>query len=150
VTIRQTVGGARVVEWRKPRGRSHCEFHTQPFRTRESGGALRIRDHVTYAAALDPVVDIGARQLRCRWNHNGAKADRREHGFPERHDVCEHEENPIAPLHAGVTQITGNTPRAVEQFSERDRFRSLVRDDTQRDAPIALRELIEPVRGPIE
>src|SRR5262245_54526006 len=117
---------------------------------RELRGALRIHDHVPYAAALDSIVDVGARELRCRRDDDGSKTDCRKHRLPERHDIRQHDENAVAAFDARVTQIPRDPPRAIQHLIERYRLLSAVGDHTQGRPPIALREFIEPMRRPIE
>ncbi len=63
-----------------------------------------VGDDMPDPTAGEAVPKIGRRQQRRRRDHHGAELHRRQHGLPQRHDIAEHQQDPVAAPDAQVAQ----------------------------------------------
>ena len=84
----------------------------------EFPGLGRCRDDMARPASVEPVGEIvGCQQGRGRDDH-GAQFHRRQHDFPQRHDVAEHQQDAVAAVDAESAQTVGDAIRTFGQFGE--------------------------------
>ena len=121
----------------------------EAFELRSLGGS---GDHVARASALEPVGEIDRREQGGGGNDNGAQFHGRQHHLPERRHVAQHQQHPVAALHAQRAQSVGDPVGAFGQFGEGEAGGAVAHDLQgglvgQRPT----RQLgVEPVERPVE
>ena len=116
-------------------------------------GVGPVRDQELRLAALEPVSDVGGRELRHRRNQHEAELHRRQHRHPQLRRRAEHHQEPVAALRPDRAQAVGEAGGAAGEFAEAADLDLVVSDDLQRGPrdPISGREFgVEPVERPVE
>ena len=130
----------------------------------ELGGAFGIGHHVADLAALQPVGQVGTAQLRGAGHHHDAELHGRQQRLPQRGDVGQHEQQPVAPASAERAKAIGHPVAALGELGERaPHLGPVLANQPERQALVALRRCtrgprrtaragvdVEPVQGPIE
>jgi DNA-binding transcriptional LysR family regulator len=111
--------------------------------------------HRLGVAAADAIGEVGFRQERRRRDHHRAELDRGQHDLPQRCDVAERQENPVAAPDAEGAQPVCRLAGAARHLAERRSALHAGRGfhDPQRRAIAAIgsiAEPIEPVDRPVE
>ena len=114
---------------------------------RDVGGG----DDVAHAAAREAVGKVVAREQHGRRHDHRAELHRRQHAFPERGDIAEHEQNTVAAAHAESAQRVGDAVRTFAQLrkGELGLARILV-GEPQRRALVATCHAVEIIERPVE
>ena len=128
----------RIVGRRRAVGReiARRDFSSSA-KSRQPGGALADRDaHGVLAAAgefvglgavgddeagasaREAVVDVRAAELRRRGDHDEAELHRRQRRDPQRRNVAEHQQQPVAALGAERAQAVGDARGGLGKFGE--------------------------------
>ncbi len=101
---------------------------------------------------LEPVEQVGPGEQRGGRDDDRAKLHRRQHHFPQRDDVAEHQQDAITPGDAQRAQAVRDAVRACGQLGEAQ-FRRAIADDLQ-CRPVGERTLrqlgVEPIERPVE
>ncbi len=121
----------------------------QPVELRRIG---RGDDQVAHAAAVEPVLQVARGQQRGGGDHHGAKLHGGQHGFPQRHDIAEHQQDAVAALDAEGAEAVGQAARRGGEFGEAARG-GTVAGDVQRGLVgerAAGEFTVEPVQGVVE
>ena len=108
--------------------------------------------HVPHVAPRHPVFQVGRLQQRRRGDDDRAQLHRRQHHLPQRDDVAQHEQHPVAAPHPEPAQPGRDLRRPRRQAPVADRLVGpVVADHPQRD-PVGMlgRDRVEPVEGPVE
>ena len=117
----------------------------------EFGGGIGGSNHMADAAARETVGKIVASEQYRRRHDHRAELHRRQHGFPQRRHIAEHEQNAVAAAHAERAQEIGDAVGAFAQLREgKLGFAGALVDQPQRRLRIAARHRIEIIQGPIE
>ena len=77
-----------------------------------------IGDDKAGASARETVVDVGAAELRRRGDHDEAELHRRQRRDPQRRDVAEHQQQPVAALGAERAQAVGEPRGGLGELGE--------------------------------
>ncbi len=115
-------------------------------------GFLRAGDDVPHAAARKTIKQIGLREQGGGGDDDGAELHGGEHGFPQRHDVAEHEQDAVAAADAERAQAVGEPVGAFGEFGEAA-LRRAVTDDFQRELASVVaggKFRVEPIQRPVE
>ena len=114
--------------------------------------AGRVGDDVPDLPAGHPVHQVGRLQQRGRRDDHRAELHRGQDDFPQRHDVAEHQQHPVAPSDAEVAQPRGHLRRPGRQFRVRQRHVGPVvgQDPQRRKVGVLGRDHVEPVQCPVE
>ena len=118
----------------------------------ELGGLAGGGHDMARPAALEAVGEIDRRQQGGRRNDDGAELHGRQHHFPERRHVAQHQQHAVAALHAQRAQAVGDAVGAFRQLGEGEARRA-VADDRERRLvrQRPARQLgVEPVERPVE
>ncbi|MCY1350237.1 hypothetical protein D9M69_364650 [compost metagenome] len=109
-------------------------------------------DHqVANLAALDAVAQVVGGQQGGGGDHHGAELEGRQHGFPQRDMVAEHQQDALATAHAQLAQVVGDAVGAFGQLGEAVALLAAVLlDDPQRRCLVAPGQRIEVVQRPVE
>ena len=75
--------------------------------TDEFARVRAVGDDEARAASREPIVDVGAGELRRRGDHDEAELHRRQRRNPQRRDIAEHQQQAIAALGAERAQAVG-------------------------------------------
>ena len=104
------------------------------------------------AATLEAIGEIDRREQGGRRDDDGAEFHRRQHHFPERRHVAQHQQHAVAALHAQRAQSVGDAVGAFRQFGEGEARRAVADDRQCRLVGLrSARQLgIEPVERPVE
>jgi hypothetical protein len=106
---------------------------------------------VTHPSAVDAVLQIGGREQRRRGDHHDAQLDRGQQRFPERHLVEEHQQEAVTLSGTPVVQEVRDAIRRGRELRERaDGLRSILVDDVQGGAIVAVGDGVEVVERPVE
>ena len=81
------------------------------------------------AAALEPVGEIVCGQQRRCGDDHGAELHRRQHDFPQRDDVAEHQQDAVAAFDAEGAQAVGDAVGPFGQFGEGEPGGAVADDD---------------------
>ena len=109
-------------------------------------------DDGPYAAALDPVREVGVGEQRGRGDHHRAGPDAAEHDLPQRDRVAEHDQDPVARLQPGLGEPAGHLTGSLGHLGVRPGvdLAVLLDDGQRRDLGLLDRERVEPVPRPVE
>ena len=104
--------------------------------------------------ALEAVAQVVGGQQRGGRDQHRAELDRRQHGFPQRQFVAEHQQDAVAAPHAQAAQVVGDLVRSHGELAERAlRLAAVLADDPQGgrigQCRIA-RHRVEMVERPVE
>ena len=121
----------------------------QPLEFRRIGG---IGNHETRAATGEAVLQIIAGQKRGGGDHHGAELHRRQHHFPQRHDIAEHEQDAITTLHAKCAEPIGDAVGRHRKLGKAALSRAIANDakcgaGTMRTSG---QLSIKPIKRPVE
>ena len=117
----------------------------------EFGGDVGTGDDVADAAAGKAIGEIVAGEQHGRRHDHGAELHRRQHAFPQRHDIAEHQQDAVAAADAEAAQRIGDAVRALAQLGEGELgLARILVDQPQRRLPIAARHRIEIIERPVE
>ena len=113
--------------------------------------AARVGQDPAHAAACEAVGEVGAGQQQRRRDHHHAELDRREHGFPQRHLVAQHQQHPVARLGAEARQEARDLGRAPRELGIAQlRLGTGLLDDVQCRRVVVGGDRVEPVGRPVE
>ena len=99
----------QLVKSRQPAGAPPTAMRASSRRRAlEFGRVGGVGDHETRAAARKPIGDVGAGELRRRGDDDQPELHRRQHRNPERRDIAEHQQQPVAALGAERSQAVGD------------------------------------------
>ena len=128
--------------------------------TRQQAGAAplelrrggRLGDDEAHAAARQPVIDVGVVELRRRRDDHQAELHRRQQRDPQRRDIAEHQQQPVAALGAERAQAVGDPRRSLRQFGEGIGLGPLAEQRQRRPRAVLARGefAVEPVERPVE
>jgi hypothetical protein len=107
-------------------------------------------------AAIEPVTQLFRRQQRGRGDHHHPELDCRQHGFPQRDDIAEQQQEMIAALEPLRAQEVSDLIGTARQRRERNFYLAVASGihDPQRGPILALRITrqfrVEPIQCPVE
>jgi hypothetical protein len=117
----------------------------------EFSGIVGAGHDMPHTAAREAVVEIIAVQQGRRWNDHGAELHRRQHAFPQRCDIAEHQQQAVAAADAEGTQPVGDPIRPLGEFGKGELgFAAAVIDKPQTRAVVAARHRVEIIERPVE
>ncbi len=108
-------------------------------------------DDVPHPPAREAVGEVVARQQRRRRHDDGTELHRRQHAFPERRDIAQHQQQPVAAADAEPAKIVGDAVRPLAERGKGNlRLTAALIDDPQRRPLVTARDPIEMVERPVE
>ncbi len=133
------------------RGPAHGDQPEPRGEARELLVLLGRGDHGPHAAAGQAVGEVAAAEQGGGGDHHRAQLHRRQHRFPERGHIAQHQQDALAAPHAQPAEVVGQPVGAPAELGEGElRFLASLIDDPQRDPRLSLGQPVEIVEGPVE
>jgi 8-oxo-dGTP pyrophosphatase MutT (NUDIX family) len=114
-------------------------------------GILDAGDDMPDTAAREAVEEIVAVQQSRRRNDHDPELHRRQHAFPQRRHIAEHQQQAVAAADAEAAQPVGDPVRPLGELGKGEPgFAAPLIDEPQTRAVVATRHRVEIIERPVE
>ncbi|MNQ49378.1 hypothetical protein D3C85_632880 [compost metagenome] len=108
-------------------------------------------DDVADPSAVEAVAQVFGGEQGGGGDDHGANLEGGQHDLPERHFVAEHQQDPLAALHAQLAQVVGDAVGTAGQVAKAVALlAALLADYPERGGIVVLGHVVEVVQRPVE